>query len=82
MAPEASKEQATKKAPSTRPKGDDENAVVDDKNQSPPEDPAEVDARVRALYYVMQSVEVSAGGTGGERRAFKRLLESQIASAC
>ena len=52
---EASKEEETKT--------DYEN-LDDEPIQSPPEDPAEVDARVRSLYYVMQSVEVSSSGVG------------------
>ena len=54
----ASEEKATTKKASLSPKNDVAN-VVDD-NTSDQTDPAEVDARVRALYYVMQSVEVSA----------------------
>ena len=56
-APAASKEEAmTKKASSSIDENVDKTNV---KKQPAPEDPAGVDARVRALYYVMQSVEVS-----------------------
>jgi len=56
-APVASKEEAmTKKASSSIDENVDKTNV---KKQPAPEDPAGVDARVRALYYVMQSVEVS-----------------------
>ena len=75
LAPVASKEEATKKTSSNI-----ENVVVDndDKKQTTPpgEDPAAVDARVRALYYVMQSVEVSdlrrveKGEDGGAYKAW------------
>jgi hypothetical protein len=55
----ASQEMATKKKASTLTLIDANDA---NEKTSPPRDssPAEVDARVRALYYVMQSVEVRA----------------------
>lgn len=58
IAPAASKDKAANKqasATSSAPNAD----VDDDKKQAPPKELAEVDARVRALYYVMQSFEVS-----------------------
>ena len=57
IAPSAtSEDEAGKEEEPSKLDADDDN---DNKETPPADDPAEVDTRVRALYYVMQSVEVS-----------------------